>query len=100
MHTGICPLTGLSVTIHQRGDEMVFYYETSRTGPITFTDLALMQTGQLIPGQKHILAGICRNRHLQKKEPLMIRLALLNQLNDQDIPYGFEDRARHFLQFL
>jgi hypothetical protein len=100
MHTGICPITGLSVTIHQRGDEMSFYYETPRTGPVAFTDLALMQAGQLSPVQKQILAGICRNRYLQNKEPVMIRLALLNQLNDQDIPYGFEERARHFLQFL
>jgi hypothetical protein len=47
-----------------------------------------------------LINGICRNRTLKGETPAPINSAFLRQLYDQPIPYSFEERARHFLQYL
>lgn len=97
----LCPLTGQEINLHQPNPSVMAYsYETPMTGKVSISDIALMSASNLSPEQKQILAGICRNRTIKGEEPIMIKAALLNQLNDQDIPYSFEEKARHFLQFL
>ena len=96
----ICPLTGKTVDMFQPGSKMEFHYETPLTGEVIFSDLALRAANQLNVEEKQILAGICRNRSLRGEGPTMIDLAFLSKLKEQEIPYGFEERARHFLQYL
>jgi len=96
----ICPLTGESTTIYQEGSAMVFNYTTHATGRVRYTDLAGMAFPSLDKEQKQILAGICRNRSIKEEEPILINQALVQKLYDQDIPYSFDDRVRHLLQYL
>lgn len=95
-----CPITGRPVTIQMDQHGTTYYYETPITGPVVFTDMAFRQAGQLTPQQKSILQGICRNRQLRHQEPQVINAAFLQQLENQPIPYAFEEKARHFLQYL
>lgn len=65
-----------------------------------FTDVALSEAGQLTNEEKQILIGICKNRSLNGEHPITITSAFLKQLNNQEIPYAFEERAKHLLQYL
>jgi hypothetical protein len=80
--------------------QMLFYYETSMTGKVRITDVALASVGSLSAEEKQILVGICRNKTMKGEDPITITYALFSQLKTQPIPYLFEDRARHLLQFL
>jgi hypothetical protein len=95
-----CPITGLSVTVQMDQHGTTFFYETPNTGRIAFTDMAFRQASQLTSLQKMILQGICRNRQLLGQEPQVFNAAFLNQLENQPVPYAFEEKARHFLQYL
>ena len=81
-------------------DQMMFYYETQKTGKIKITDVALASAESLTEEEKQILVGICRNRTIRGEEPLVITYAFYSQLKEQPIPYTFLDKANHFLQFL
>jgi hypothetical protein len=97
----ICPLTGQNINLLQPNPSvMEFYYETLKTGKIRISDVALASAGSLSPEEKQILTGICRNQTIKEEEPFMIKYAFFQQLNSQDIPYSFEDRAKHLLQYL
>lgn len=95
-----CPLTGKTVDMFQPGGTMEFHYETPLTGKVIFTDIALMSAPNLSDEEKQILAGICRNKNIKGEGPTIITSALLSKLKEQEIPYGFEERARHLLEYL
>jgi hypothetical protein len=95
-----CPLTGQIVELHQSLTSISFFYETAKTGKVHFTDIAFPAASGLNPEEKCILTGICRNRTIKGEPPLMITAALLTQLMNQEIPYGFDERARHLLKYL
>ncbi|MEO6330288.1 MAG: hypothetical protein ABIO55_15245 [Ginsengibacter sp.] len=96
-----CPLTGKKINLRQPNPSvMEYYYETPKTGKVLITDVALMTAPNLSIEEKQILSGMCRNHTIKTDEPLKIKSALLQQLRDQEIPYGFEERAKHFLQYL
>lgn len=100
MIKSVCPLTGQTIELHQSLTSISFFYETAKTGKVHFTDVAFPAASQLSVEEKYILTGICRNNTVKGEPTLIITTALLGQLNDQEIPYGFEERARHFLQYL
>ena len=95
-----CPLTGLQTTFYQEGSDMVFNYETSATGKVRLTDIAIREAVQLSEEEKYILAGISRNRSIKNGDIFVFNTAFLKKLYAQDIPYAFEERARHLLQYL
>jgi hypothetical protein len=95
-----CPLTGRLVPVNQFPDSLTFYYETPETGKVVFTDIALMEAPNLASEEKDILAGICRNRTINHDEPIIITAAFLKELKQQNIPYAFDARAKHFLKYL
>ncbi len=97
----ICPLTGQKITLLQPDPaRMEFFYETKMTGKVKISDVALASAINLSPEEKQFLAGICRNRAIKKEDPIVIMQSLMHQLKNQDIPYGFENRAKHLLQYL
>jgi hypothetical protein len=95
-----CPLTGRQVPMTQLADAKAFCYDTPETGRVCFTDVALTEAYNLTVEEKHILAGICRNRSIKKEKPEPITAAFMKTLKQQDIPYSFESRALHFLKYL
>jgi len=96
----LCPLTGVPTTLTQSSENMSFSYETTLTGLVWFTDLALQAASSLSEDQRRILAGICRNRDIADAKPEIINLEFLQRLYDLEIPYSFEARATHFLKYL
>ena len=96
-----CPFTGHTINLIQPNpSKMEFYYETSKIGQVRITDIALMSAPNLSVEEKQIVSGMCRNATIRKDDTFIIMSALFQQLNNQDIPYAFEERARHFLQYL
>lgn len=96
-----CPLTGERINLYQPNPSVLeFSYETIKTGKVRITDIALMTASNLSIEEKQILCGMCRNATIKKGDSLRITSALLQQLNNQDIPYAFEERAMYFLQYL
>jgi hypothetical protein len=95
-----CPLTGRIVNPLQLGDQMAFCYETPETGKICFTDVAFPEADNLPASEKQILAGISRNRTIRKEKPEPFTAAFLRTLMQQNIPYSFDAKARHFLKYL
>ena len=100
MSKATCPLTGQIVELHQSVTSISFFYETAKTGKVHFTDVAFQAAFNLTPEEKCILTGICRNRTIKGEPALIITAALLTQLMNQEIPYCFEERGRHLLQYL
>src|SRR4051812_25875800 len=97
----VCPLTGQRINLQQpKPSVMEFFYETPMTGKVRISDVALMAASSLSLQEKQILTGMCRNRTIKNEEPIRITSAFMKQLNDQNIPYSFEERARHLLQYL
>jgi hypothetical protein len=96
----ICPLTGKKIKLIQPNPStMEFFYETPMTGKVTITDIALMSAASLSEEEKRILVGMCRNKTL-RNEPFRITYALFNELKNQPIPYSFEEKVNHLLQYL
>ena len=96
----VCPLTGKKIKLIQPNPSVQeFFYETQMTGKIFISDIALMSAGSLNEEEKRILVGICRNKTL-RKEPFKITYSLFSQLKNQPIPYSFEAKSNHFLQYL
>lgn len=96
----ICPLTGQKIKLAQPDASVaIFFYETAMAGKISISDIALMSAGSLRDEEKRILVGICRNKTI-KGEHFIITCAFLNQLKNQPIPYSFEEKTVHFLQYL
>jgi hypothetical protein len=94
-----CPLTGQTIDLKFNLSPAYYYYQTPKTGKVKFTDVAYPAASELGLEEKEILAGICRNRTIKGEEPIMITYAFLEQLKNQEIPYGFEERARYLLQY-
>ncbi|HMK18185.1 MAG TPA: hypothetical protein VK492_08300 [Chitinophagaceae bacterium] len=99
-HSHRCPLTAQGVNAQVISSPFSFYYETEKTGKVYFSDLAFVQAETLSDEEKQILTGICRNKTINGQEPEMIKLAMLGQLKDQDVPYAFDAKCRHFLNYL
>src|ERR1051325_7275633 len=96
-----CPFTNQEIDLQMPNPgQMMYYYETPMTGKVKITDIALASAESLTTEDREILVGICRNRTIKGEDPLIITYAFFNQLKNQPIPYKFEDRAKHFLQFL
>jgi hypothetical protein len=95
-----CPLTGRIVNAAQIGDQRAFCYQTPETGMICFTDVAFTEADNLSPSEKQILAGISRNRTIRNEKPETFTSAFFRTLMQQNIPYSFEAKARHFLSYL
>jgi len=95
-----CPLTGQGVNAKMISSPHSYYYETEKTGKVYFSDLAFMEAVTLSDEEKQILTGICRNRTIDGQEPEMIKKTMFSQLKDQDIPYAFDAKCRHFMQYL
>ncbi len=96
-----CPFTNQKINLQiPTPGQMMFYYETPMTGKVKITDIALASVDSLTSEEKHILVGICRNRTIKGEDPLIITYSLFSQLKTQSIPYTFEDKAKHLLQFL
>lgn len=96
-----CPFTNQKINLRTPNPgQMLFYYETPMTGKIKITDVALGSADSLTTEEKQILVGICRNKTLKGEDPITITYAFFSQLKTQPIPYSFEGRARHLLQFL
>lgn len=100
MNKSICPLTGQVIVLNQSLDSISYFYETPKTGKVKFTDVAFPAASELTPEEKWILTGICRNQTIKGEPPIMITAAFLKQLLNQEIPYAFEERARHLLKYL
>src|SRR5437868_7552689 len=100
MNMAICPLTGQTIELIQSLTSTSFSYETLKTGKVHFTDVAFPAASQLSLEEKYILTGICRNKTIKGEPAIMITMAFLAQLTNQEIPYSFEERARHLLQYL
>ena len=97
----VCPLTGQSINLLQPNPSVEeYFYETPKTGKVRITDIAFKSAPNLSIEEKQILSGMCRNATIKNDDNLRITSALLQQLNNQDIPYSFEERARHLLQYL
>jgi hypothetical protein len=96
----ICPLTNHSINLRREGDKMLFYYENPILGTIKWTDVAWVIRENLTQEQKDLIKGVIRNRKINGEPPLEINSRLVNNLEDLDIPYDFESRARHFLKYL
>lgn len=74
----ICPLTGQQINLVQpnpSGSE--FFYETTKTGKVKITDIALMSAPNLSVEEKIILTGICRNHTIKNDDAFRVTLALL-----------------------
>lgn len=100
MSKATCPLTGQTIDLYQSFDSISYFYETHKTGKVQFTDVAFSAASKLSAEEKCILTGICRNRTIKGEVPIIITAAFLTQLMNQEIPYSFEERARHLLQYL
>ena len=96
----VCPLTGQNINLEMDSRGSVISYKTRMTGKVQITSTAFSASSELSANEKYILIGICRNRAIRKEEPILITAALLSQLNNQEIPYAFQERARHFLKYL
>lgn len=86
--------------MEQSATSLSYFYETTKTGKIHLSDIAITEASTLTPEEKFILAGICRNRTIKGEPVQMITSAFLHQLNNQEIPYSFEERGRHLLNYL
>jgi hypothetical protein len=96
-----CPFTNQEINIQMPNPgQMMFFYETPMTGKVKITDVALASANSLSIEEKQILVGICRNMTIRGEEPFAVTYAFLNQLRNQPIPYAFEERAKHLLQYL
>lgn len=100
MNKSICPLTGQSIDLGMSPNPIFYFYSTPKTGNVQFSDLAFPAASELSQENKEILTGICRNKTINGEKPFMITIAFLGQLQNQPIPYGFEERGRHLLQYL
>ncbi len=96
-----CPLTGQKINLVKPNPlKEVYYYETYMTGKVRITDVALDAAEGLSTREKELLTGICRNKTIKNEEPDVITASFLQTLNNQNIPYEFEERGIYFLQYL
>jgi len=96
-----CPFTGQDVEMYQPNARVMEYlYETETTGKILISDVALSGANNLGNGEKQIIRGLARNSAIRKEAPYTISYKLYSQLNNQDIPYGFDARVKHLLKYL
>jgi hypothetical protein len=67
---------------------------------VLITDIAFNAASSLIPEQKQLIAGVCRNRTMKGMPPVEITAALINNIPQLNPIMGFEPRSRHLLQVI
>lgn len=96
-----CPFTGEPINLIQPNPSVMEYsYETNKTGRVRISDVALMSTSDLSKEDKEIIVGICRNKNIEEDSSFVIMSSLFKNLFNQNIPYSFEEKSKHFLQYL
>ncbi|GGA90155.1 hypothetical protein [Puia dinghuensis] len=95
-----CFLTGRRVSERLLGDQDAFCYDTPETGTVCFSSQGYNAAHGLPQDQKYILAGIYRNKKIKNEPAEMITTNIVNNILQQNIPYAFEAKARHFLKYL
>ena len=96
-----CPFTGEVINLTQPNPSVLEYsYETNKTGKVRISDVAFMTGSELTTEEKEIIIGICRNKNIQEDNSFVIMSPLFKNLLNQNIPYSFEEKSKHLLQYL
>lgn len=96
-----CPFTGEAIHLTQPNPSVMEYsYETGKTGRVRISDEAFMSASDLSKEEKEIIVGICRNKNIEKDNSFVVMSSLFKNLLNQHIPYSFEEKSKHFLQYL
>ena len=97
-----CPLTNHEVSFHldQSTGKRIFYYDNPVLGKIRLTESALRSLMLFDENEKNIVKGLIRNNADNGVTDFVVTPDMTDNINDLEIPYDFEGRARHLLQYL